>query len=63
MKVFGNNPVKISLFQYLLYAGIGFVALAVSGLYLTFAILGSIAVIVLIFVWINKIITNERHKQ
>lgn len=58
----GHNPVNISLIQYFLYAALGFAALVVSGLYLTFAILSSIGIIVLIFVWINKLVKHERHK-
>jgi UDP-GlcNAc:undecaprenyl-phosphate GlcNAc-1-phosphate transferase len=50
----GFSPVKISLIQYLIYAMLGFLALVVSGLYLTVSILGTVGIIVLIFYWINK---------
>ena len=50
----GLNAVQISLIQYLAYAILGFIALAVSGLYLTIAIIGSILIIVLIFYYISS---------
>ena len=49
----GLNAVQISLLQYSAYAVLGFLALAVSGLHLTIAILGSAGLIVLIFYYIN----------
>lgn len=50
----GLNPVQISLVQYIAYAVLGFIALAVSGLYLTIAIVGSVSIIVLIFYYISQ---------
>jgi UDP-GlcNAc:undecaprenyl-phosphate GlcNAc-1-phosphate transferase len=54
MMELGLSPVQISLIQYVGYTFLGFIALAVSGLYLTFAIIGSILLIMLIFYYINK---------
>lgn len=50
----GFGHVEISLMQYLAYGVLGFIALIVSGLYLTIAILGSIVLVVLIFYYINR---------
>jgi UDP-GlcNAc:undecaprenyl-phosphate GlcNAc-1-phosphate transferase len=50
----GMKPANIAFFQYVLYAALGLVALAVSDLYLTFAILGSTVIIVLIFYYIHR---------
>jgi len=56
----GFNAVQISLIQYAMYFALGLIALIVSDLYLTFAILSSIAIIVLIFYYINrKIVTTK----
>ena len=56
----GHGAVNISLIQYLMYSVLGILALAVSGLYLTLAIIGSIVIIVLIFWWINTKINDEK---
>ena len=50
----GLNHPQIALIQYGMYAILGFVALVVSGLYLTLAILGSVAIVVLIFYYIGR---------
>lgn len=49
----GLGHVEISLVQYLAYGILGVIALVVSGLHLTIAILGSAGLIVLIFYYIN----------
>lgn len=53
MMELGFGHVKIALIQYVVYATLGFIALAVSGMYLTFALIGSMVIIVLIFTYIN----------
>jgi len=59
----GLGHVQISLIQYLAYGVLGFIALIVSGLHLTIAILGSVIIIVLIFYYINyKIKKNNAGK-
>jgi UDP-GlcNAc:undecaprenyl-phosphate/decaprenyl-phosphate GlcNAc-1-phosphate transferase len=65
MMKLGQTPINITLIQYVMYGVLGFIALAVSGLYLTFAIFSSSVIIVLIFIWINSLIKkkNERIKQ
>lgn len=50
----GNNPIRIAMIMYAMYGILGFLALIVTGLYLTLAILGSLVVVVLIFVLVNK---------
>ncbi len=55
----GMNPVQISLTQYIMYSLVGLLAIAVSGLYLTFAILSSVVLIVLILYYINKKLSHE----
>lgn len=62
MKIVGNNPVKISLIQYIAYGVLGVIALAVSSLYLTLAIVSSFALFVLIFILINRYIKNGQSK-
>lgn len=59
----GLNAVQISLLQYAAYAILGFIALAVSGLYLTFVILGTVVVIVLIFTYINKLLKLKHNAR
>lgn len=59
----GLNHPQISLIQYLAYGILGFMALSVSGLYLTIAILGSCMVIVLIYYCIHRKLKQNVHKQ
>ncbi|MFW5719477.1 MAG: MraY family glycosyltransferase [Candidatus Dojkabacteria bacterium] len=58
----GMKPAHIALFQYILYAVLGFAALVVSGLYLTLVVLGSIVLVVLILCYINYQL-NKIHKD
>lgn len=55
----GLNHVQIALVQYLAYAILGVIALAVTGLYLTLAVLGSVSLTVLIFYYINKLLIRN----
>lgn len=59
----GHGAVNIALIQYLMYGLLGLLCLAVSGLYLTFAVIGSIVIIVLIFWWINTKINDEQSNE
>jgi UDP-GlcNAc:undecaprenyl-phosphate/decaprenyl-phosphate GlcNAc-1-phosphate transferase len=56
----GHTPVRIALIQYTMYGILGVIALAVSGMYLTLAIISSVVIIVLIFYYINRRIHNDR---
>ncbi len=56
----GLKPHQISLIQYLIYAILGLMAIAVSGMFLTLTLLGTLLVCVLIYYWINiKLINNK----
>ncbi|MCX8035151.1 MAG: hypothetical protein N3A71_02615 [Candidatus Dojkabacteria bacterium] len=56
----GLKPHQISLIQYLIYAILGLTAIAVSGMFLTLSLLGTLTACVLIYYWINiKIINNK----
>lgn len=59
----GFTHAQISLMQYFAYALLGFIALAVSGLYLTIAILGSVVIVVLIFYYINRKLKKSARTQ
>lgn len=50
----GWGHARISITQYVVYGILGCISLVVTGLYLTLAILGSIAFIVLMFYYINR---------
>ncbi|BDQ04554.1 MAG: undecaprenyl-phosphate alpha-N-acetylglucosaminyl 1-phosphate transferase [Candidatus Dojkabacteria bacterium] len=50
----GLSHPQIAILQYVAYGILGFIALAFSGLHLTMAILGSCAVIVLIYYYIHR---------
>ena len=58
LKDIGFSPIKIAILQYIMYAVLGFIALLVSGLYLTLSIISSVAVIVLIFYYIHKKVSH-----
>jgi UDP-GlcNAc:undecaprenyl-phosphate GlcNAc-1-phosphate transferase len=58
LKDLGFSPIKIAILQYIMYAVLGFIALMVSGLYLTVSIVSSVAVIVLIFYYIHKKVSH-----
>jgi UDP-GlcNAc:undecaprenyl-phosphate GlcNAc-1-phosphate transferase len=59
----GFGHAEIALIQYFGYGILGLIALSVSGLYLTFAILGSIAIVVLIFYYINRKLKKNATEQ
>jgi UDP-GlcNAc:undecaprenyl-phosphate GlcNAc-1-phosphate transferase len=54
----GLSHPQIAILQYFAYTIIGFIALAVSGLYLTIAVIGTVLIVVLIFVVIYRLRDN-----
>jgi UDP-GlcNAc:undecaprenyl-phosphate GlcNAc-1-phosphate transferase len=58
----GWGHARISITQYMIYAALGLLSLIVTGLYLTLVILGSVAIIVLIFYYINRKIHHGKRE-